>query len=67
MTPELMQIGRDAESLVRYIAEHGDNASKQIILAQIKLLNFHTEAFKASVSDGQISSVPMVREAVSRR
>jgi len=40
---EILQIGRDAESLTKYIMDHGDNASPAIILAQTKLLTTHVQ------------------------
>jgi len=62
---EIMQIGRDAESLYRYIVDHGDDSSPLIIKAQIKLLNTHSSDLEAG-SEGKVSGGSMVSKAVSR-
>lgn len=45
MKREIMQIGRDAESLTRYIMDHGDEANPLIIDAQARLLAIHVNDF----------------------
>ncbi len=66
MRREILQIGRDAESLYRYIVDHGDNASPHIIKAQIRLLTIHSSDLEAG-SEGKVSGSSVVSEAGVRR
>lgn len=43
MRREILQIGRDVESLTRYITDYGDEASPQIIAAQARLIAIHVQ------------------------
>ena len=65
MKREILQIGMDAESLYRYIVDHGDEANPLVIKAQIRLLNTHSSDLEAG-SEGKVSGGSMVSKAVSR-
>jgi len=43
---EILQIGRDAESLYRYIIDHGDNVKPEVITAQVNLMVIHARDLK---------------------
>ena len=43
---EILQIGRDAESLYRYIIDHGDNVKPEVITAQVNLMVIHAKDLK---------------------
>lgn len=52
MRREILQIGHDAESLTKYIMEHGDDANPQIILAQTKLIATHVQDLMSTQGKG---------------
>lgn len=52
MQKELIQVGRDAESLARYIMEYGDQADKRIIEKQIGLIVMHGQDLKETKGQG---------------
>lgn len=53
MRREILQIGRDAESLTRYITDYGDEASPEIIVAQVRLINIHVQDLMETQGKGK--------------